>query len=102
MLKSSVIDRFRLIGFVEGISYLLLLFVAMPIKYMLGDPSYVKVVGMTHGILFIIFIIFQIQAALKYNFPLKDNFIYFFAALIPFGTFFTDSRLKNTTKIAHS
>lgn len=94
-MKLSILDRFRLIGLVEGISYLLLLFVAMPIKYMLGDPSYVKVIGMTHGILFILFILIQIQAATKYNFSTKDNILYFIASLIPFGTFFTDTRLKN-------
>jgi len=97
MLNSSIIDRFRLIGLIEGTSYLLLLFVAMPIKYMLGDPSYVKIVGMTHGILFILFILIQIQASTKYNFSSKDNVLYFVASLIPFGTFFTDTRLKNIT-----
>ncbi|MEA2029436.1 MAG: DUF3817 domain-containing protein [Campylobacterota bacterium] len=93
-MNLSTLDQFRLIGLIEGISYLLLLFVAMPIKYMLGDPSYVKVVGMTHGILFILFILLQIQASSKYSFQAKDNMIYFVASLIPFGTFFTDVKLK--------
>ncbi len=95
MLLSSIIDQFRLIGLIEGISYLVLLFVAMPIKYILGDPSYVKVIGMAHGILFMLFVAAQLRVALKYNFDLKANALYFVAALIPLGTFFTDKRLKN-------
>ncbi|KIM07911.1 MAG: membrane protein [Sulfurovum sp. PC08-66] len=101
MLTSSIIDQFRLIGLIEGISYLVLLFVAMPIKYLLGDPSYVKVIGMAHGILFMLFVAAQFRAALKYRFDLKENALYFVASLIPFGTFFTDKRLKNlkSTKV---
>ena len=51
---------FRIISFFEGISYLLLLFVAVPIKYFLGDESYVKTLGMPHGILFIGYIVLAI------------------------------------------
>ena len=90
----NAIKQFRLIGTIEGISYLTLLFIAMPIKYMMGNPIYVKFVGMAHGILFILFIIAQTKASVKHKFTLKDNAIYFIASLIPFGTFFSDSRLK--------
>jgi len=93
-LKFSIIERFRLIGVIEGLSYLTLLFIAMPIKYMMGNPIYVKIVGMAHGILFILFILAQTQASIKHKFKLNDNAIYFIASLIPFGTFFTDRRLK--------
>ncbi|MBN2824270.1 MAG: DUF3817 domain-containing protein [Campylobacterales bacterium] len=94
MLNRTPIEHFRLIGLIEGSSYLLLLFVAMPIKYILHDPSYVKVIGMIHGILFMLFVVIQIHTALRCKFSFKENFIYFMASLIPFGTFFTDGRLK--------
>ena len=43
---------FRLVAFLEGMSYLLLLFVAVPIKYQMGDPTYVQMLGMPHGLFF--------------------------------------------------
>ena len=54
-MLTTLIGKFRLTGIVEGTSYLLLLGVAMPLKYIWHMPIYVKVVGMTHGILFILY-----------------------------------------------
>ena len=51
---------FRIISFLEGLSYLLLLFIATPIKYLAGDPSYVKLLGMPHGLLFIAYVILAV------------------------------------------
>ena len=51
---------FRIISFLEGISYLLLLFIAVPIKYFQGDVSYVKMLGMPHGILFMSYVVLAI------------------------------------------
>ena len=93
-VHSDLIGKFRIIGFVEGISYLTLLFVAMPLKYMMGIAIATKIVGMTHGILFIIFLILLMQAAQIHKFSTKDSVIFFVASLIPFGTFFTDKRLN--------
>ena len=50
-------NTFRIVAFLEGVSYLLLLFLAVPIKYNMGDPAYVKLLGMPHGILFVAYII---------------------------------------------
>ena len=60
---------FRIVSFLEGVSYLLLLFIATPIKYFSEDPSYVKMLGMPHGILFIIYVIlaFMLKAPEKWN-----------------------------------
>lgn len=63
---------FRLISFLEGISYLLLLFVAVPIKYFQGDESYVKMLGMPHGILFIGYIVLAIIIQKKMKWNLKN------------------------------
>ncbi len=93
-LHNDLIGQFRIIGFVEGVSYLVLLFIAMPMKYMLGIAIATKIAGMIHGLLFIGFIILLMQAAQKHNFSSKDNTIFFIASLIPFGTFFTDKRLR--------
>ena len=93
-IHNDLIGNFRIIGFVEGISYLALLFIAMPMKYMMGIAIATKIVGMAHGLLFIVFLIILMQAAQKHNFSMKDSMIFFVASLIPFGTFFTDKRLK--------
>ncbi|MBT3501000.1 MAG: DUF3817 domain-containing protein [Candidatus Marinimicrobia bacterium] len=81
---------FRLIAFLEGISYLLLLFVAVPIKYNLGDPSYVKLLGMPHGLLFVGYIIIAFLIKVEQNWEKKDFGIVMFASILPFGTFYVD------------
>ena len=85
-------NAFRLISFIEGISYLLLLFIAVPIKYFHGDESYVKMLGMPHGILFIGYILLAIliQKQMKWN--LKTMRIVTLASVIPFGTFYVDKK----------
>jgi integral membrane protein len=93
-IHNDLIGKFRIAGFLEGISYILLLFIAMPMKYMYGMPLATKIVGMIHGILFIIFMILLLQAAQKHNFQKSDTIKFFIASLLPFGTFFTDKRLR--------
>ena len=87
---------FRLISFLEGLSYLLLLFVAVPIKYFQGDESYVKMLGMPHGILFIGYIVLAIiiQKQMKWN--LKTLGIVSLASIVPFGTFYIDKKYFRT------
>lgn len=54
----SKIAKFRLIGLLEGLSFLVLLFIAMPLKYMAGEPMAVKIVGMTHGVYLFFYCVF--------------------------------------------
>jgi integral membrane protein len=79
----------------EGYSYLILLFVAMPMKYLLDIPIAVKIAGMAHGILFILFCLLLVQAWRETKWDFKENIIFFIASLIPFGTFFTKKRIKS-------
>ena len=83
---------FRVISFLEGISYLLLLFVAVPIKYFNGDDSYVKLLGMPHGLFFMLYIVLAIviQKQMKWN--AKTLGIVMLASIIPFGTFYIDKK----------
>jgi integral membrane protein len=83
---------FRIVSFLEGVSYLLLLFVAVPIKYFQGDASYVKILGMPHGVLFMLYIVFAIvlQKQMKWN--LKTLGIVMIASVLPFGTFYVDKK----------
>lgn len=95
----SSIRKFRIITFVEGISFLTLLFIAMPIKYLGGNPIPVKIVGMTHGLLFMLFIYFLYEAAREHKWNLKYNFLAFLSSLIPFGSFVLDVDLKKKEKM---
>jgi integral membrane protein len=88
---------FRLISFLEGISYLLLLFVAVPIKYFQGDESYVKMLGMPHGILFIGYIVLAIIIQKKMKWNLKNLGIVSLASIVPFGTFYIDKKYFRTS-----
>jgi integral membrane protein len=90
---SSIISRLRLTGFVEGISYLVLLLIAMPLKYIWGNPEAVRVVGLLHGILFILFIFYIIQAAIEKRWTRREVMLAMLSSVVPFGTFYADSRL---------
>ncbi|MDA0347128.1 MAG: DUF3817 domain-containing protein [Verrucomicrobia bacterium] len=92
-MQDKTLNRFRKVAIWEGISFLILLGIAMPIKYGLGNPIPVKVVGMIHGILFIAYVILLIQAAMEYDWPFKKSALAFAASLIPFGPFLFDRRL---------
>ena len=83
---------FRIVSLLEGVSYILLLFVATPIKYLQGNPEYVKLLGMPHGILFMLYIVlaFVIQKEMKWN--NKTLGIVLLCSIIPFGTFYMDKK----------
>jgi integral membrane protein len=83
-MTNDTFTRFRVISFVEGLSYLILVFIAMPLKYFGGYPIAVKVAGMTHGILFILFCIalYMVMKKYKWKFLGFQLFVY---SLIPFG-----------------
>ena len=83
---------FRIISFLEGISYLLLLFVAVPIKYLKGDTSYVKMLGMPHGILFMLYIVLAIVMQKQLKWSMKTLGIVLIASIVPFGTFYVDRK----------
>ena len=87
-----MIKLFRLITLLEGSSYLLLLFVAVPLKYLMGDESYVKLLGMPHGVLFITYIVFSFVMQKKMNWNTTSFIIILLASIIPFGTFYVDKK----------
>lgn len=93
-MKNQNVVKFGQINTIEGYSYLILVFIAMPMKYLLGIAMAVKIVGMIHGILFIIFCLLLFAAWQEAKWSLKETIIFFIASLIPFGTFFTKNRIK--------
>ncbi len=86
------IKLFRYVAFLEGVSYILLLFIAVPIKYLVKNEIYVKLLGMPHGILFIIYIIFALIYSVKKKLEIKTAALILVASVIPFGTFYIDKK----------
>ncbi len=80
-------DEFLMICRWEGWSFLCLLFIAMPLKYVAGMPIFVRYVGAIHGILAIAYVVFAIRAARSQNWSLKDFIFVLIASVVPFGTF---------------
>ena len=87
-----MVNIYRVTAFLEGVSYILLLLVAVPIKYLLNEALYVKVLGMPHGILFILYILFSIIAKIKYNWNFRKFLVISIASLVPFGSFYIDKK----------
>jgi integral membrane protein len=89
----TALGRLRFIGFWEGVSFLLLLLVAMPLKYLAGWPDAVRVVGMAHGILFLLYVVAAIQAAVEYDWPWRKTLMVLAASVLPAGPFIVDAKL---------
>ncbi|MDM5191018.1 DUF3817 domain-containing protein [Bacillus sp. DX4.1] len=94
-MLSTPIGRLRAIGLIEGISFLLLLFVAMPLKYFAGFSKAVSITGMAHGVLFVLFVFAVIQVMIVHRKSILWGLVAFIASVIPFGTFILDAKLKN-------
>ena len=92
------IQTFRLIAFLEGLSYILLLGIATPVKYLLHDPQYVKILGMPHGILFMAYIAYALLLRKEYNWDRKDFGLILLGSIIPFGTFYIDHKYLKTAQ----
>ncbi len=84
----------RKTGIAEGISFLVLLLIAMPLKYMLDLPLAVKYTGWAHGLLFVLYVAQAYYVKEVYNWPFKKFLYTFVAAWLPLGTFVYDKQLK--------
>jgi integral membrane protein len=93
MQSLTSLGRLRVIGWWEGVSFLLLLGVAMPLKYFADWPLGVRYVGMAHGILFLLYVLAAIQAALDRNWTWKRTALVLVASLLPAGPFVVDARI---------
>lgn len=91
---SRAIARLRRVGLAEGISFLVLLGIAMPLKYWAGLPLAVKVVGWAHGILLILLVVALAEAKRRARWSISYAGVVFLAALVPFGPFMIDRRLQ--------
>ena len=91
-LLKTALGRLRIIAFAEGCSYLLLGF-TMILQYKFSMPLPNYIVGMAHGVLFVLYIFLVLQVALLHRWKILKVFWAFLAAFIPFGTFYADKKL---------
>jgi len=94
--NQKMANLFRVVSYLEGISYLLLLFIGVPLKHIANNDLLVKSLGMPHGLLFISYVLlaFFLKPDLKWN--NKDFFVILIASIIPFGTFYIDKKYFKT------
>ena len=95
---SETIGRLRMTGILEGLSFIVLLTVAMPLKYLAGQPEMVSVVGTAHGVLFLLYIILSAIAKFQYRWSWKTMLILWVASVIPFGTFYVDYKILRSQR----
>lgn len=99
-MLGSPLARLRLVGNLEGISFLVLLGVAMPLKYLADMPLAVRIVGSLHGALFIAFVYVLMSTSQERGWPWSRTAFAFAASLVPFGTFVLDKKLKEEERAA--
>ncbi|OCT14679.1 hypothetical protein A8709_10880 [Paenibacillus pectinilyticus] len=89
------LNTLRYAGWAEGLSFLILLCIAMPLKYAFDMPKAVLIVGITHGFLFVLYLLSLAWVTLQHRWSIKRVFGAFIAAFIPFGPFVFDRRIRN-------
>ena len=93
-LFANPLSRLRIIGIFEGVSFLLLLGVAVPLKYFASLPIAVKVSGWIHGMLFVAYLFALVDVWSTYKWKFKKVIGAFLAAILPFGTFVLEKQLR--------
>lgn len=92
LMKSSL-GQLRITGFLEGMSYLILLLIAMPLKYIWSMPQMVQVVGMAHGVLFVLYIVYALVVAFQQKWSFGTLTLVVLASFVPLGTFVADAKI---------
>lgn len=90
-----MLTTFKRLAFWEGLSLLILLFIAMPLKYAFQEPALVRYVGMAHGVLFIAYVLLLAYITIEYKWGFKKCAALLVASIIPFGTFYADKKWLN-------
>jgi integral membrane protein len=94
----KMIILFRRVALLEGVSFLLILFVTMPLKYIWDIPEPTYYIGMAHGVLFVGYVVLAFYAHVYAKWNFLTLFLVLLASLIPFGTFVADSKILSKIK----
>jgi integral membrane protein len=99
-LFKTNIGRLRIIAFLEGLSLLVLVFIAVPIKYFQHNPAMVKSMGPIHGALFLLFVFNTLSVGIEQQWKFKTiTWKVLLACIIPFGTFYIDHKILSKVKV---
>lgn len=91
---TTTTGRLRLLALLEGFSLLILVFIAVPLKYIFHDPDWVRYIGPVHGVLFLLFIFNTLRVGVEENWKFKETtWKVLIACIIPFGTFYVDYKI---------
>jgi integral membrane protein len=100
-LLKTKIGRLRILGFLEGITLLVLVFVAVPMKYFYNNPTVSKTMGPIHGAIFLLFLFNTLSVGVEQSWKFKTTtWKVILACFIPFGTFYIDSKILSKLKDA--
>lgn len=88
-----MLDWFRRIAFWEGMSYLALLFIAMPLKYLVDSPMAVRYVGAAHGALFVAYVLLLVWNWWMQKWSIGKATVFFLASILPFATFWVEKKV---------
>ncbi len=94
MKTNKTLALFRRVAFAEGVSFLVLLLIAMPLKYLAGQPLPVTVVGWAHGVLFVAFLALALEVKGLLHKPFSWLVKPFLASVLPFGTFVLERQMR--------
>lgn len=98
-LFNTKLGRLRLIGFLEGLSLLALVFIAVPMKYFLHNPQLTKSLGPVHGAIFLLFMLNTLSVGIEQHWKFKTTtWKILVACFIPFGTFYIDRKIFRNIK----
>jgi integral membrane protein len=93
-LFKTKVGRLRIIAFLEGLSLLVLIFIAVPMKYYFQNPSFSKALGPIHGAIFLLFLFNTLSVGVEQNWKFKTTtWKIIIACFIPFGTFYIDDKI---------
>lgn len=95
----TAVGRMRVVGMLEGVSFLLLMGIAMPLKYLAGRPEAVRYFGWLHGLLFIGYCLAILSALVNGKISFRKSVMAFVASLIPFGPFVIDRKLAGDEEV---
>lgn len=91
-LIKTPLGRFRIIAFLEGLSYILLgLTMVLKYKYAMPEPN--RIIGMAHGVLFIAYVLMLIQVTISHKWSFWKTTLAFLVSLVPFGTFYAEKKI---------
>ena len=90
---SKTLQRLRIVAILEGISFLILLFIAMPLKYFYGQPEMVQKIGMLHGWLFVLYVLLLALAHYQLKWAWSKTLLGFILSFVPLGTFYAERKM---------